>query len=168
MAIDPETVFSLPGYRVGYRSPADGSLALGELYIEIAAPPRLWVGGPLNTVMVLVATEPEVAPINTNVPYASQEGDTLTCTMGTWTGEPDTYAYAWALNGAAVGGDSDTYMLTLPDDVGKTATCVVTASNSVGTTEGPPSNAVIVVEPLAVQQAAVEETETEEEVRDDA
>lgn len=163
MAIDKETVSTLPGYRVGYRSPADGSLALGELYVEIAAPPRLWVGGPLNTVMVLVATEPEVAPINTNVPYAVQEGDTLTCTMGTWTGEPGTYVYQWFLNGASVGGDSDTYTLTLPDDVGKTATCVVTASNSVGTAEGPPSNAVIIAEPPA-QQAVVEE----EEVRDDA
>lgn len=143
--IDPETVTVLPGYRVGLQPPKDGSLVAGELFVEIAAPPRLWVGGPGNTVALLVATPPVTAPINTNVPYVSQAGDTLTCTMGTWTGEPTSYAYQWAIDGTLVGDGSEIYTATV-DDVGHTATCVVSATNDLGTTEGPPSNALVVTE----------------------
>jgi hypothetical protein len=42
-------------------------------------------------------------PVNTTAPYADSPdggitasvGDTLTCTMGTWENEPDTYVYQW-------------------------------------------------------------------------
>lgn len=85
-------------------------------------------------------------PINTAVPYAAQEGATLQCTMGEWIGSPDAYAYAWSLDGAAISNSKSTYDVTA-DDVGRTATCVVTASNATGSTDAPPSNAVVIAAP---------------------
>jgi hypothetical protein len=86
------------------------------------------------------ATEP---PANVDVPFASQEGAVLTVTMGNWTGEPTSYAYAWQMDGAAVGTDAATYDVQA-GDVGHTATCVVTATNAAGSTAAPPSNGVLV------------------------
>lgn len=82
-------------------------------------------------------------PVNCDVPYASQTGAVLNCTMGNWYGEPTSYSYAWKLDGADAGTDSATYAVQ-PGDVGQTATCIVTATNSLGSTAAPPSNAVVV------------------------
>jgi hypothetical protein len=83
------------------------------------------------------------APVNSEVPAVSQSGTTLNCTMGIWTGEPTSYAYAWKLDDAAAGSDAATYEVQA-GDVGKSATCVVTATNAAGSTAAPPSNAHIV------------------------
>lgn len=82
-------------------------------------------------------------PGNVDVPYVNQDGDTLACTMGNWTGEPASYTYQWQLDGSDAGTDSDTLVVT-SDDVGKTASCVVTATNDLGSTAAPPSNAVVI------------------------
>jgi hypothetical protein len=167
MAVDPETVSLMGTYRVGYLPPKPESLAPGELYIEVApsggGAPRLWVGIPSaqdfsGNVGFLgqASTGEDVAPINIDVPLCYQEGDALCCTMGNWTGQPDTYAWQWQLDGVDAGDGTDTYLLALPDDIGRTAVCIVTASNAIGTTEGPPSNAVVVTEPVAVAAEAVE------------
>lgn len=84
------------------------------------------------------------APVNTAVPAVTQSGATLTCTQGTWTGEPTSYAYAWQINGTAAGSDAATYDVQA-GDVGGTATCVVTATNATGSTAAPPSVGVVVV-----------------------
>jgi hypothetical protein len=70
-------------------------------------------------------------------------GETLTCTMGNWYGEPASYAYAWQSDATAVGGAGDTYTVA-ESDVGHSITCVVTATNAAGSTTAPPSNAVVV------------------------
>ena len=80
---------------------------------------------------------------NTEVPNVSQSGSELTCTMGIWSGEPTSYAYAWQLDGAPAGTDSNVYAVGV-DDVGKSATCTVTATNASGSASAPPSNAVVV------------------------
>lgn len=82
-------------------------------------------------------------PGNVDVPHVNQDGDTLACTMGNWSGEPTGYAYQWQLDGNDAGTDSDTLVVTA-GDVGKTATCVVTATNDLGSTAAPPSNGVVV------------------------
>lgn len=87
--------------------------------------------------------EPVEAPANVDVPYVEQQGETLTCTMGNWTGEPASYAYQWQSDGVDVVGGEATYAVTA-DDVGMTFTCVVTASNAGGSTAAPPSNGVVV------------------------
>jgi hypothetical protein len=150
MPFDPETVSFLPSYSVGLLPPADGSLQPGMLHLELAATPRLWVGtltelGFEGNVAVLVATPPLMAPLNRTAPYVFQDGDTLTCAMGTWTGEPTAYSYEWTLDGAPAGDDSDVLTVTTAE-VGQVAVCVVTATNDTGTTEGPPSNEVTVAE----------------------
>jgi hypothetical protein len=50
------------------------------------------------------------------------------------------------IDGAAAGTNTATYTVT-PADVGKTATCVVTATNAVGSTAAPASNPVIIADP---------------------
>lgn len=85
-------------------------------------------------------------PVNVDVPYVSQNEDLLTCTMGNWTGEPTGYDYVWKLDGATVGSNSADYTIAV-DDIGKTATCTVTASNAAGATAAPPSSGVIVADP---------------------
>jgi hypothetical protein len=87
------------------------------------------------------------APRNTAVPYVSPEtaavGDTLSVTMGEWTGEPDSYTYAWCLDGADTGATGTSYT-TVAGNEGHTITCVVTATNEAGVTTAPPSNAVTI------------------------
>jgi hypothetical protein len=85
-------------------------------------------------------------PSVTAIPYVSPEtatvGTALSCTMGEWTGEPESYTYRWLSNGVEVGtGASYT---TVAGDAGHSVACTVTATNSVGSTTASPSNAVTV------------------------
>lgn len=153
MAVDPQTVNLMSTYRVGFQPPAGGSLAAGEIYIELTPSPRLWVGTMANTgfegdVVELIGAPPVLPPANLDAPYVQQEGDVLTSTMGNWTGQPTSYAYQWQLDGVDVGADVGSYTI-VPDDVGKSATCTVSGTNAEGTTVGRPSNPVIVVDPNA-------------------
>jgi len=91
---------------------------------------------------------PNDPPINIDVPYAAQENDVISCTMGNWTGEPASYAYQWKRDGADIGDGTVPYPVTAAD-VGTTITCVVTATNAAGSTGAPPSNDVVVTEPTS-------------------
>ena len=85
------------------------------------------------------------APVVVDVPYASQTGAQVGCTMGNWSGEPTGYTYAWHRDGVAIAGATNaTYAIT-PDDTGHGLACVVTATNGVGSTVAPMSNTVTVV-----------------------
>jgi hypothetical protein len=88
-------------------------------------------------------TAPTAPPVNTTVPHVSQAGVVLSCTMGTWAGEPTSYAYQWQLDGTNTGTNAATYNRQ-PADIGATATCIVTATNAIGSTAAPPSNGVVV------------------------
>jgi hypothetical protein len=89
---------------------------------------------------------PTAPPVNVDVPYVTQTGDMLSCTMGIWDGEPTGYAYQWTIDGVAVGTDASTHTV-VAGDAGKTAACVVSATNALGTTAAPPSNGVVVTAP---------------------
>jgi len=80
-------------------------------------------------------------PVNVDVPYVSQTGSTLSCTMGNWENVPTSYSYRWQIDGANVGTDSALYAVTAAD-VGGMATCTVTATNARGSTTAPASNPV--------------------------
>ena len=71
------------------------------------------------------------APANTALPVVTQSTDTLTCTQGTWSGEPTTYGYQWKIDGAVVGTDAATHTVTTAD-AGRAASCVVTATGAGG------------------------------------
>lgn len=82
------------------------------------------------------------APSVVDVPMVSQEGATLHCTMGIWTSKPESYAYQWQLDGADVGDNAPTFDAS--GAAGRIATCIVTATNDLGSTAAPPSNPVTV------------------------
>jgi hypothetical protein len=87
-------------------------------------------------------------PSVVDVPYASgpggsatvEVGSTLNCTMGNWTGEPTAYAYQW--NGTSEASAAADYTV-VAGDAGLPLSCVVTATNTAGSTAAPPSNAVM-------------------------
>jgi hypothetical protein len=71
-------------------------------------------------------------PINSVLPVISgtkTQGQTLTCSSGTWTNSP-TYAYQWNRGGVAIAGATASTRVLLLADVGSTMTCTVTATNA--------------------------------------
>lgn len=83
----------------------------------------------------------EAVPTNTSPPTISgtpQEGQTLTASTGSWTGNPTSYTYAWSRCDASgnactviTGATAATYKATA-DDVGHTLRVAVTAKNADG------------------------------------
>ena len=77
-----------------------------------------------------------LAPSNTIAPAitgTAQEGQTVTCSTGTWTGTaPITYAYQWKRNGSNIGSATNSTYTLVTADVSQSITCEVTASNAVG------------------------------------
>jgi hypothetical protein len=114
----------------------------GDELVNVSGPTvivagALYGGGSTGT----GASEP---PTCTTAPYVSggeAVGDTLNCTMGTWTGEPTDYAYQWKGDGATDLGSGPDYTI-LASDAGTSITCIVTATNAAGSAAAPPSNAV--------------------------
>jgi len=83
---------------------------------------------------------PGVAPANSVLPAISGTttvGQTLTVTNGTWAGAPGqptfTFAYQWKRGATNVGTNANAYTL-VSADAGSTMTCVVTATNTIGST----------------------------------
>lgn len=83
------------------------------------------------------------APVNVDVPHLSQSANVLSCTMGNWQGTPTSYLYEWSIGGTNPGSQEPNYVVQ-PNDVGKTATCTVTAVNQQGQAAAPPSNSVVI------------------------
>lgn len=84
------------------------------------------------------------APVNVDVPHAQPDtagvGDTVTCTMGNWEMQPSAYSYQWLRGGTEVA--SGASYVVAGSDAGHSLSCVVTASNAIGSTVAPPSNEV--------------------------
>jgi hypothetical protein len=60
-------------------------------------------------------------------------GHTLTCDAGTWSDDP-TFTYQWRNDFLAIAGATNPTYTLIPADGGHTITCVVTATNAVGST----------------------------------
>jgi hypothetical protein len=96
--------------------------ALGGVYMTTAAVP---VAG--NAPVSIV--RPELTGINTL-------GSTLTCSQGTWTGDPTiTYAYQWYQGNTPLIGQTATTHIITAGDISSALFCRVTASNSSGGTD---------------------------------
>ncbi len=106
-------------------------------------------------------------PAATSAPTVSgtpQAGQTLSLTVGLWTGSPTAFTYQWRRCSAVatqciaiVGAASSTYTLT-PDDIGATISPVVTATGRGGSTSAPAQTTATVAAapvPAAVPGSAV-------------
>jgi hypothetical protein len=87
----------------------------------------------------------EIAPPTViDAPLIYQEGVTLKSTLGNWYGSPNSRTYQWKVAGVNVGTNAATYN-RVAGDVGKTATCTMTATNVAGTSAPVVSNTITVV-----------------------
>ena len=72
-------------------------------------------------------------PVNTAAPVISGSltvGSTLSCTQGTWTNSPTSYAYQWLQNGVNISGATSASYVVVTGDAGTSIRCTVTASNA--------------------------------------
>lgn len=71
-------------------------------------------------------------PVNSVAPAitgTTTQGQTLTCSSGTWSKSPS-FAYQWNRNGSAISGATAATRVLAAGDVGATLTCTVTATKS--------------------------------------
>jgi hypothetical protein len=71
-------------------------------------------------------------PWNTVAPVASGTlvvGSVLSCTTGTWTKSPTSYADQWQRDGVNISGATVSTYTTVTADIGKLVRCIVTATN---------------------------------------
>lgn len=74
-------------------------------------------------------------PVNTVAPVVSgtvRVGSTLSCTTGTWTNSPTSYAYQWLRDGDPISGATSSTYILIEADEGEDISCVVTATNATG------------------------------------
>ncbi len=63
---------------------------------------------------------------------SAKAGRKLTCSPGTWTGEPSSFDYQWYRDGTPIVGATNSTHTVQATDEGTTLTCVVTAHNAAG------------------------------------
>lgn len=86
-------------------------------------------------------------PRNTAAPAVTgtaQVGQTLTTTNGSWAGNTPTFARQWKRGATNVGAGGLTYVVQA-GDVGSTIKCVVTATNSTGSTSADSNSTATVI-----------------------
>jgi len=91
---------------------------------------------PTNQALVYPAVAP---PANTVLPHISgtpQVGVQNECSQGTWTGYPaPSYTYQWQADGVDIPSATTAIFIPLESEVGEQLTCVVTATNTEGSTD---------------------------------
>ena len=115
---------------------------------EVTATNSIGASAPATSNSVIPTSVPviSVAPSITPPTIVAGSPTPLSCNTGTWIENPTitSYAYAWHRNGVAIGGATNsTYLTQSPIDQGKTITCLVTATNSIGASAPATSNIVI-------------------------
>lgn len=78
-----------------------------------------------------------VTPVNIVQPSVDvstvANGGTVTCSPGTWQGDPTiTYSYQWYAGNTIMAGKTTAALATVAGDQGKTVKCRVTGTNSAG------------------------------------
>jgi hypothetical protein len=81
-----------------------------------------------------------ISPVLTGTPAL---GQTLTCSPGSWSGDPSAFAYVWLRDGSPIAGQTASSYVVQAVDEGHSLSCAVTAANSGGeyTIAGLPSGA---------------------------
>lgn len=109
------------------------------------------------------------APVNTALPTVTgtpQVGQVLTCTPGTWTGNPTpTFTYQWQRGTTNIAGATNATYTAVAADAGQTLRCVVTASNTKGSASANSADTAAVTQaPANTAPPAITGTPTEGEV----
>lgn len=91
---------------------------------------------------------PPAAPVNVSQPFlvgTGEVGTVVTCNRGSWSGSPSpTYTYDFRIDSISVqNGSSNTYTPVVADN-GKTLTCLVTATNPLGSASEGTSNSKVI------------------------
>jgi hypothetical protein len=87
-------------------------------------------------------------PVNSALPTISgitTEGQTLTCSTGTWSNTPTNYSYQWQRGTTNILGETASTYVLAALDIGTTVRCQVTAVNSVGTSSEVTTNTAIII-----------------------
>ena len=71
-------------------------------------------------------------------------GSTLSCTTGTWTNSPTSYAYTWLRGGSTISGAASASYVTVTADGGTSVGCSVIASNAGGASSPSASNTLAI------------------------
>lgn len=94
------------------------------------------IAGSTSATSNAITAQTFTAPVNTVAPAitgTAQEGQTLTSSTGTWTGNPTpTYSYQWKRNGSNIGSATNSTYTLVTADVGQSIKCTVTATNAAG------------------------------------
>jgi len=122
-------------------NPATSTDYLKDIVLELGG--TVTINGNWMEAWQAITSGPPAAPVNTVLPDITGTavvGNVLTTDDGTWTGSPTSYAYQWKRGATNIGTNANTYTLVTAD-AGQSITCVVTATNAVGSTPAT-SNAV--------------------------
>ena len=86
-------------------------------------------------------------PANSVAPVASGSltvGSTLSCTTGTWSNSPTSYAYTWLRGGTTISGATSASYVTVTADGGTSVGCAVIATNASGNSVSVASNTLAI------------------------
>lgn len=89
--------------------------------------------GPLTGVPVPVA--PTIPPVNTSPPVvvgSAIVGGSLVCSPGAWDNVPTAFSFQWKADGVDISGANAAGYTPVTGDIGKSISCLVTASNAGG------------------------------------
>ena len=116
-------------------NPATSTDYLQDIVLELGGTVTI-NGNWMEAWEAITAAPPAAAPVNTvlpNVTGTAVVGNALTTDDGSWTGSPTSYAYQWKRGATNIGTNANAYTL-VNADAGQSITCVVTATNAVGST----------------------------------
>ena len=144
--------------------PAHAQSLSQALVVSSCGAPTLIVGGQVQATMDTTGrlcshkTGSGVSPPVISVaPVASGSltvGSTLSCTTGTWTNSPTSYAYTWLRGGSTISGATSATYVTVTADGGTSVGCSVIASNAGGASSPSASNTLAIASASSVWSAS--------------
>ncbi len=135
----PPTAAATKGYLKRPTAVAQGGARTGRhFWVADTDNGRVQRWNAAGTTQWMADTRPPSAPgtpTSIEVPVVAGSpvpGAELTCTDGSWTGGPTSYARVWLRDGDPIGGATATSYVVAAADLGTELSCVVTATNAAG------------------------------------